>query len=214
VVGGTVTLTGATVSSNSAFGGTGGLGGVGDNTPSGHNGNPGLGQGGGLYIAPSGAVGLDPFTLQHVVNNTAFTSYHDLFGSYTLGPLGAGVAVTGFPSTVTAGAAGAFIVTANNATGPRTRTTPARSTSPAATPLAALPADYTFTAADAGVHTFSATLKTAGTQSLTVTDTTSGRLTTETGIIVNPASASTFSVTGVPVVHHRWWCCATYHHSL
>jgi streptogramin lyase len=40
-----------------------------------------------------------------------------------------------------------------------------------------LPADYTFTAADAGVHTFSATLKTAGVQTLTGTDTVNGGLT-------------------------------------
>ena len=38
-------------------------------------------------------------------------------------------------------------------------------------PQAVLPADYTFTAADAGSHTFTATLKTAGTQTLSVTDT-------------------------------------------
>ena len=36
---------------------------------------------------------------------------------------------------------------------------------------AGLPADYTFTAADAGSHTFTVTLKTAGTQSITATDT-------------------------------------------
>ncbi len=36
--------------------------------------------------------------------------------------------------------------------------------------LAVLPADYTFTAADAGVHTFTATLKTAGPQTVTTWD--------------------------------------------
>src|SRR5262249_41700205 len=36
---------------------------------------------------------------------------------------------------------------------------------------AVLPADYPFTASDAGTHTFVVTLKTAGTQSLTATDT-------------------------------------------
>src|SRR5262249_54182286 len=35
---------------------------------------------------------------------------------------------------------------------------------------AALPADYAFTAADAGAHTFSVTLNTAGTQTITATD--------------------------------------------
>ncbi len=50
--------------------------------------------------------------------------------------------------------------------------TPGRSTSPAPTPQAGLPSYYTFTAADAGVHTFSAALKTAGTQSISAYDTT------------------------------------------
>jgi hypothetical protein len=48
-----------------------------------------------------------------------------------------------------------------------------------------LPADYTFTAADAGSHTFGITLKTAGTQSLTAADTTSSSVTgSQTGIVV------------------------------
>ena len=54
---------------------------------------------------------------------------------------------------------------------------------------AGLPADYTFTTADAGVHMFSAMLKTAGTQSITATDTTTASDTgSETGIAVNPAA--------------------------
>jgi streptogramin lyase len=42
---------------------------------------------------------------------------------------------------------------------------------------ATLPADYTFTAADNGAHTFSVTLPTAGRQTITVTDTVQGDLT-------------------------------------
>jgi hypothetical protein len=58
---------------------------------------------------------------------------------------------------------------------------------------AILPADYTFTAVDAGLHTFSATLKTAGTQSLTATDTANAALTGAQGsILINPAAASRF----------------------
>jgi hypothetical protein len=54
-----------------------------------------------------------------------------------------------------------------------------------------LPADYTFTAADQGVHTFRVTLKTAGAQSLAVTDTATASLTgTQSGITVQPAAAS------------------------
>src|SRR6516162_6962623 len=45
------------------------------------------------------------------------------------------------------------------------------------------------------MHTFSATLKTAGTQSITVTDTTTASLTgTDGGITVNPAAASQFVI--------------------
>src|SRR5439155_6982856 len=39
---------------------------------------------------------------------------------------------------------------------------------------ATLPSDYTFTAADAGIHTFTATLITAGSQAITATDPASG----------------------------------------
>ena len=44
---------------------------------------------------------------------------------------------------------------------------------------AALPANYTFTAANAGTHTFTngVTLKTVGTQSITATDTVTGTIT-------------------------------------
>src|SRR6185369_16341542 len=66
-------------------------------------------------------------------------------------------------------------------------------------PQAVLPGAYTFTAADGGRHSFSATLKTAGTQSLTVTETTTGGLSgTETGITVNPAAMSSIAIAGFP----------------
>src|SRR5262249_8617246 len=55
---------------------------------------------------------------------------------------------------------------------------------------AALPGNYTFTAADAGAHTFSAVLKTAGTQSLTATDTANAAVAGTQSVLVNPAAAS------------------------
>jgi hypothetical protein len=58
-----------------------------------------------------------------------------------------------------------------------------------------LPADYTFTAADHGVHTFSVTLKTAGSQSISVWDVTTSSSTTSS-VQVTPAAASTLTVTG------------------
>jgi hypothetical protein len=112
--------------------------------------------------------------------------------------------VSGFPSSLTAGVAGTFTATirdsfGNTVTGYR-GTVQLSSTDS----QAVLPGPYTFTAADGGTHSFSATLKTAywtvygaGTQSLTVTDATSGGVTgTESGITVNPASASTFTFPG------------------
>ena len=51
--------------------------------------------------------------------------------------------------------------------------------------LAALPANYTFTTADNGSHTFTATLSTVGTQSIMATDTSKSTITgTESGIQV------------------------------
>ena len=61
---------------------------------------------------------------------------------------------------------------------------------------AGLPLNYTFTSADAGTHTFSVTLKKAGTQSITATDTLTGSLTgTSGGIVVSPAAAAKFVLT-------------------
>ena len=51
-------------------------------------------------------------------------------------------------------------------------------------PLARMPADYSFAAADAGVHTFSVTLQTPPSQSVTVTDKTNAALTDSTQITV------------------------------
>jgi hypothetical protein len=104
--------------------------------------------------------------------------------------------VAGFPSPSTAGVAHTFTVTLEDAYGNiasgYTGTVHFTSSDGKAT----LPANYTFTAADAGVHTFSATLKTAGTQSLTARDTTAASLSgMEVGIKVNPAAASKFLLT-------------------
>src|SRR5262249_18607017 len=80
-------------------------------------------------------------------------------------------------------------------------------------PNAVLPADYAFTNGDAGVHTFSVTLKTAGAQSITASDTiTSSLIGTEAGITVNPAAASTMIVAGFPsstTAGSSWWFTVT-----
>ena len=63
---------------------------------------------------------------------------------------------------------------------------------------AVLPGNYTFTTNDAGVHTFSATLKTSGVQSITATDTaTASIMASELNISVKPAAAYSLTVTGL-----------------
>ena len=113
------------------------------------------------------------------------------------------IIVAGFASPVTAGTASNFTVTAkdtftNTATG-YTGTVHFTSSDP----QAVLPANYTFVTADSGMHTFSATLKTAttgvGTQSITATDTVTASITgTQAGITVNPAAASKLVFTSQP----------------
>ena len=64
---------------------------------------------------------------------------------------------------------------------------------------AVLPANYTFTGADAGTHAFSVTLKTAGTQSITATDTVTVTITgTQSGITVQAGPATTITATSGP----------------
>ena len=78
--------------------------------------------------------------------------------------------VSGYPSTDTAGTSNSLTVTAedqyNNVVVGYTGTVAFTSTDGAAV----LPANYTFTVGNAGTDTFPITLKTAGTQSITVTD--------------------------------------------
>jgi hypothetical protein len=61
-------------------------------------------------------------------------------------------------------------------------------------PSAVLPADYTFTAADVGVHTFSATLKTAGSKTITATDTLTATITGQATVSVQAAAVAKLSV--------------------
>ncbi len=102
--------------------------------------------------------------------------------------------VAGFPAT-TAGVAHTFTVTAHDAYGNvavgYTGTVHFTSNDT----QASLPADYTFTAADAGVHAFTATLKNAGTRSITATDRSNAALVgSETGINVVAAAATHFAL--------------------
>jgi hypothetical protein len=60
---------------------------------------------------------------------------------------------------------------------------------------AVLPANYTFSAGDLGTHVFNVTLETAGTHSVTATDTVTSTLTgKQTGIVVSPGAVSQLQV--------------------
>ena len=103
--------------------------------------------------------------------------------------------VSGFPASTQAGTPGTITVTALNADGTVDTGYIGTARFSSSDSQAALPAAYTFTAADAGKHTFSAALKTAGTQSITATDASTGTVSgSETGITVTPASASHFAI--------------------
>ena len=108
--------------------------------------------------------------------------------------------VAGFPAT-TAGVTGTFTVSVVDSLNmPATGYTGTVVFS-SSDIQAGLPARYTFTAADAGVHTFAATLRTAGSQSISVTDAAQSTITgTETGIAVSPAAAATLAVAGFPTI--------------
>jgi len=77
--------------------------------------------------------------------------------------------VSGFASPSTAGTAGNVTVTAKDAYGNTATGYLGTVSFGSSDSQAALPANYAFVAADAGVHSFSATLKTAGSRSLTAT---------------------------------------------
>ncbi len=145
-----------------------------------------------VFTGPLVTAGTQTVTFRDVANNslaTSATAFVNPGAAKTL-------VVSGFPSPTTAGAAGGVLVTAkdmfgNVATG-YTGTVHLTSSDP----RAVLEGNHTFTLADAGVYAFGATLKTAGTQSITATDTTTATITgTQSGIVVNPAAAALFVVT-------------------
>jgi FG-GAP-like repeat len=108
-------------------------------------------------------------------------------------------AVSGFPSPATAGTAHTLTVAARDTAGGLLANYAGTVHFTSSDPQADLPADYTFTAADHGTHTFTVTLKTAGPQGITVTDTAVPDLSgSQTGVVVNPAAASRFDLAGFP----------------
>jgi hypothetical protein len=115
-------------------------------------------------------------------------------------------ALSGFPSPITAGDQGTFTVTAldyfGNVAAGYLGTVHFTSSDPLARSGIELPADYTFTEADGGTHIFTATLKTAGTQSITVADPRTPGIDrgTQSGIVVTPAAPARIQFTNPSTV--------------
>jgi hypothetical protein len=113
------------------------------------------------------------------------------------GPLLAPIA----PGTVTAGVAANLTLKAIDALGNPIITYRGTVHFTSSDSAATLPANYTFTAGDQGVHVFTGglTLRTVGSQTVTATDTAmSGVNGTQTGIQVVPGGAAKLLVTNVP----------------
>lgn len=142
----------------------------------------------GCFAGIPPALGPNVFT----VNGTDATGCQLGTGTFTVN-VSTGHFGVSAPATVTAGAAFNFMVTAldssNRVVSGYTGTVHFTSTDP----QAVLPPNYTFTSSDGGSHTFSATLKTAGGQTISAADTTNPLLTGTSGQIL----VSDFSIEAV-----------------
>ena len=102
------------------------------------------------------------------------------------------------PSKAMAGSKIAFTVTALDASGSTVTGYTGTVTFAGSDRAASLPADYTFTASDAGTRSFTATLETAGLQTITATDTTDPSVTGISGtitVLAHPATTVTPTTT-------------------
>jgi hypothetical protein len=119
---------------------------------------------------------------------------------WSAAPQASSLALSGFPSATTAGQAGSFTVRARNADGTTATGYTGTVHFTSSDGQAGLPADYTFTAADAGLHMFTNgdRLRTAGSQTVAATDTITASVTGNASVVVSPAAARTMTVAGFP----------------
>ncbi|MEO5970666.1 MAG: hypothetical protein ABIQ95_12120, partial [Bdellovibrionia bacterium] len=107
------------------------------------------------------------------------------------------IVVSGHAASITAGSSNTFTSSVRDVYGNVKTTYVGTVHFTSSDGAAVLPADYTYVAGDLGVRTFSATLKTSGTQSITVTDTVTGSITgSQTGITVTSAAAASLILAG------------------
>ncbi len=109
------------------------------------------------------------------------------------------LSVTGVPSVSTAGTSETFTVTALSPTGSTDTSYMGTVQFSSSDPQAVLPANYPFQSTDQGTHTFTVTFKSAGDQSITVTDTgNSAIIGSDENLIVQGSTAQSLKVTGFP----------------
>jgi hypothetical protein len=109
------------------------------------------------------------------------------------------LSLVGTPGTVTAGSTTAVTVTAQDQYGNLATAYAGVVRFTSTDLLAGSPANYTFVGADNGSHTFNVTLKTAGSQTVTASDTVNSTVTgTSNRITVNAATVSQFMLTVSP----------------
>lgn len=153
--------------------------------------NSTLTNGMGQFSAMLNTAGTQSLTATDTINASLIGTQ----GGITVNPAVKTLAVAGFPSAITAGVAGSVTVIAKDSNGNVATWYTGTVVFSSSDAQAVLPATYTFTAADNGVHTFNAILKTAGTKAITVTDTaTVALIGSEGGITVRPAAASKFLI--------------------
>ncbi len=153
----------------------------------------------GALVAGIGTFQITPMTLGTMSITATDTTNPAITGTETgvLVTPGAAVRYTVSPvSSALAGTTQSFTVTAWDAFGDVSTVYGGTVLFSSSDSQAALPAAYTFTAADAGSHTFNVTLRTAGSQSLTVRDAVNLSLSsTQTGIVITPGVTASLSVT-------------------
>jgi len=148
----------------------------------------------------SGSIYLDSSstsTVQGVTKGPGGTNLGDL----TMAPTAAThLRVAGLPSPYTTNSAAGVTVTALDAPGNTASSYRGAVHFTSSDAAATLPANYTFTAGDAGAHTFAngVTLRTLGSQTVTATDTVSSSINgSQSGISVTAAAAATLVVGGI-----------------
>jgi hypothetical protein len=148
---------------------------------------------------PTGYFSTDGFTVNAGLASSIVVTRADIAGIDVQLPAALSkLVVSGVTTPRTAGTTGSIRVTATDAYGNRVSSYLGTVHFSSTDAKAGLPADYTFTAADNGVHTFSVTLKTAGTQSVTATDKVTASIKgAQAGIVVTPAAVKTLVVSGL-----------------